>query len=163
MKLRILMVDDHPSIIEGYKIILSYNSLGYEIDTVMAHSCESAYQIITNESEKKYFDLVFLDYSLPPYEEKEITTGEDLAALVKKHLPKSKIVILTSHTEALLLYDIVRNIEPEGLLVKSDFSADELLHAFDSIVKGDTYHSITVKQCLKELLSKKVYLDNFCQ
>lgn len=161
MKVKILMVDDHPSMIEGYKIILSYNNLGFEIETTTAFNCESAYEIITNKSKKGSFDLVFLDYSLPPYEEKNIASGEDLAMLTKTHLPDSKIVMLTSHTEALVLYNILRNVEPAGLLVKSDFTADELLIAFDIIMKGEIYHSVTVKQCMKELLSKKVYLDNF--
>lgn len=153
------MVDDHPSMLEGYKIILSYNSLGFEIETTPAFNCETAYEIITNN--KKDFDMVFLDYSLPPYEAMNINSGEDLAILVKTHLPNAKIVMLTSHSEALILYNIVRNIEPAGLLVKSDFSADELLTAFEVIVHDGIYHSATVKQNIKELLSKKVYLDVF--
>jgi two-component system response regulator NreC len=160
MKLKILMVDDHPSMIEGYKIILSFNTLGFEIETTAAHTCEAAYEIIMNATKATPFDLVFLDFSLPPYEAMNITSGEDLAMLVKIHLPECKIVILTSHTEALLLYNIVRNVEPAGLLVKSDFTAEELLTAFDIIIKGEVYQSPTVKQCTKELLSKKIYLDN---
>jgi two-component system response regulator NreC len=160
-KLKILMVDDHPSMIEGYKIILSYNTLGFEIETTSAFNCESAYEIITDKSKKTFFDLVFLDYSLPPFEKEKITSGEDLAILVKSHMPNSKIVIITSHTEALVLYNILRNVEPAGLLVKSDFSADELIIAFDIIMRGAIYHSFTVKECTKELLSKKIYLDNF--
>jgi two-component system response regulator NreC len=161
MKLKILMVDDHPSMIEGYKIILSYNDLGFEIETTAAHNCESAYEIITNTINPDLFDLVFLDFSLPPFEAKNISSGEDLAMLVKTHLPDSKIVMLTSHTEALILYNIIKNVEPEGLLVKSDFSAEELISAFDLIMKGEIYHSATVKQNVKELLSKRVYLDHF--
>ncbi|HLF52652.1 response regulator [Flavobacterium sp.] len=161
MKLKILMVDDHPSMIEGYKIILSYNDLGFEIETTAAHNCENAFEIITNTTNLDFFDLVFLDYSLPPFEAKNISSGEDLAMLVKTHLPNSKIVMLTSHTEALILYNIIRNVEPEGLLVKSDFSAEELISAFDIIMRGEIYHSLTVKQNVKELLSKKVYLDHF--
>ncbi len=160
MKLKILMIDDHPSMIEGYKIILSFNTLGFEIETTSAFSCESAYEIITS-TKKATFDLVFLDYSLPPYEKMHINSGEDLALLVKTHMPDAKIVMLTSHTEALILYNILRNIEPAGLLVKSDFSADELISAFDIIMKGEIYHSVTVKHHMKELLSKKGYLDNF--
>ena len=160
MKLKILMVDDHPSMIEGYKIILSYNDLGFEIETTAAHTCERAFEIITNTDNASLFDLVFLDYSLPPFEAKNISSGEDLAMLVKTHFPKSKIVILTSHTEVLILHNIIKNVQPEGLLVKSDFSAEELLSAFDSIMKGEVYHSVTVKQNVKELLSKKVYLDH---
>ncbi len=160
MKLKILMIDDHPSMIEGYKIILSYNTLGFEIETTSAFSCESAYEIITS-SKNTLFDLVFIDYSLPAYEKMNIDSGEDLALLVKTHMPNAKIVMLTSHNEALILYNILRNIEPAGLLVKSDFSADELISAFDIIMKGEIYHSITVKHRMKELLSKKAYLDNF--
>ncbi|WP_395058099.1 response regulator [Flavobacterium sp.] len=158
-KLKILMIDDHPSMIEGYKIILSYNNLGLEIETTAAYNCEVAYKIITNKFNKIYFDLVFLDYSLPPYEEKNIKSGQDLAKLIKIHLPNTKIVMLTSHTESILLYDIISKIEPNGLLVKSDFSAEELLSAFDKIMEGEIYHSITVKHNLKEMFSQKKILD----
>ena len=158
-KLKILMVDDHPSMIEGYKIILSYNNLGLDIETTAAYNCESAYKIITNQSNKIYFDLVFLDFSLPPYEEMHIKSGQDLAKLIKIHLPNTKIVMLTSHTEAILLYDIIRNVEPNGLLVKSDFSAEELLLAFDKIMNGEIYHSITVNHNLKEMFFQKKILD----
>jgi two-component system, NarL family, response regulator NreC len=161
MRVKILMVDDHPSMLEGYKIILSYNDLGYEIETTSAFTSQSAYDIITNDVNPVDFDLVFLDYSLPKYEEKNIKNGEDLAVVVKEYLPNSKIVMLTSHTEALLLYGFIRNINPAGLLVKSDFTAEELLTAFDLIMKGQVYHSQTVKENIKELLSKKIYLDNF--
>lgn len=155
------MVDDHPSMIEGYKIILSYNDLGYEIETTSAFNCKDAYDTIVNPNKKNYFDIVFLDYSLPPYEEKNINNGEDLALLVKKTSPNSKIVILTSHIETLILYNIIKRVNPNGLLVKSDFTADELLKAFESIINDEVYNSATVKSSLKELLSRDNYLDDF--
>lgn len=160
-KVKILMVDDHPSMIEGYKIILSYNDLGYEIETTSAFNCKDAYDVIVNPSKKNYFDIVFLDYSLPPYEEKNINNGEDLALLIKKQSPITKIVILTSHIETLILYNIIKRVSPNGLLVKSDFTADELLKAFEAIINEEIYNSATVKSSLKELLSKDNYLDDF--
>jgi two-component system, NarL family, response regulator NreC len=161
MKLNILMVDDHPSIIEGYKIILSYNNLGYDLDIKAAHNCEEVYDIIINTKKKDAFDIVFLDYSLPGYPEKNLKNGEDLALLIRKNHPISKIVMLTSHTESLILYPIIKNVAPQGLLIKSDFSGEELLNAFDAIVDGKIYHSATVENSVKELLSKKIFLDNF--
>lgn len=155
------MVDDHPSMIEGYKIILSYNDIGYEIETTSAFNCKDAYDIITSPSKKDFFDIIFLDYSLPPYEEKNIVNGEDLALLVKKYSPSTKIVILTSHIETLILYNIIKKVDPNGLLVKSDFTADELLKAFEIIMNDEVYNSATVKSSLKELLSKDNYLDDF--
>ena len=161
MKLKILMIDDHPSMIEGYKIILSYNDFGYEIETTSATDSKSAYEIITKTKKSNAFNVVFLDYSLPAYGAKNIQNGKDLALVIKKRMPKAKIVILTSHTESILLYDIIRNVEPAGVLVKSDFSAEELLSAFQEIMEGKIYHSQTVKQTIKELTSKKIYLDSF--
>jgi two-component system, NarL family, response regulator NreC len=159
MYVKILMVDDHPSMIEGYKIILSYNELGYDVDVTAVHNCEDAYEIISKKGSANNFDLVFLDYSLPPYEKKKIKNGEDLAVLVQKRFPKAKIVILTSHTEAILLYNIIKRVNPEGLLVKSDFTADELLLAFDIIMNGHVYFSNTVRQIIKDLSSNSMYLD----
>jgi two-component system, NarL family, response regulator NreC len=153
------MVDDHPSMIEGYKIILSYNTLGYEIEVTAVHNCEAAYEIITKKGSANVYDMVFLDYSLPPYIKKKIFNGEDLAVLVQKRFPKARVVILTSHTEAILLYNIIKRVNPEGVLVKSDFTADELLLAFDVIMNGSVYFSQTVKQIIKDLSSNIKYLD----
>jgi DNA-binding NarL/FixJ family response regulator len=90
MEVTVLMIDDHPPIIEGYKSILAFNPFGYSINTTSAFSCEAAHKIITTTTTT--FDVVFLDITLPPYEEKNIYSGEDLVALVRKHLPNAKIV-----------------------------------------------------------------------
>ncbi len=150
------MVDDHPSMLEGYKIILSYNTLGYEIETTTAYNCETALSLIRSNK----FDVIFLDYSLPPFEEENITSGIDLAKIVRKVSPKTKIVILTSHSESIILCHMVSSVDPEGLLVKSDFSADDLISAFSAIMNGEIYYSITAKSRIKELGSKRTYLDN---
>lgn len=159
MKLKILIVEDHPSMIEGYKIILSYNTKDYEIDATSAVNCKSAYDLITDNN--NVYDVILLDYSLPAYPEKGINSGKDLAVLIRKVKPKSRIIVLTSHSEALILYDLIVSVEPEGILVKSDFSAEELLKAFELIVEGGNYHSTTVTQNVSELLSKKIYLDSY--
>jgi two-component system, NarL family, response regulator NreC len=160
MQAKILMVDDHPLMLEGYKTILSYNDLGYNIIATIALTAESAYNIIMTTHEKIPFDVVFLDYSIPVYEEKNIMSGKDLAILIKKRFPTSRIVMLTSHIEALLIYSIIKEINPMGLLIKSDFSSDELLDAFEAIMKDKVYYSQTVKNIIKEISSKANHLDS---
>ena len=155
------MIDDHPSQIEGYKVILEFNNQEVAIETIDCYNCESAYNVITNTEDPILYDLVFLDRSLPPYREKNIMSGEDLAHLIKIHNPTAKIIILTTHAEAFLLYDMIHKIEPAGLLVKSDFSGEELLNAFDIIINGGIYYSETVKESIRELLSRENYLDAF--
>lgn len=92
---------------------------------------------------------------------KNINSGQDLAILAKKKFPFAKIVILTSHAEAFILYDIQTNIEPDGLLVKSDFTAEEFLRAFEVIINKEKYVSKTVKESIQEMLEVKnnVFLD----
>ena len=160
MLYKILMVDDHPSQIDGYKAILQYNNKNIEIETTTCFNCEEAYHIITNTSNPVRFDLVFLDRSLPPYLEKKIKSGEDLALLSRKHWPETKIIMLTSHAEAFILYDIVHKVRPNGLLIKSDFDGDGLLEAFDAIVEGNTYYTETVRESIKERLLSQGLLDS---
>lgn len=152
--IKILMVDDHPSMLEGYKTILSYNPQGYVLSTTSVHSCKEAFEIITDKLKTNYFDVAFLDYSLPIYEEENINNGEDLAILLKKYSPHTKTAILTSHTESILLYDLILKIDPAGVLVKSDFNAEQLIYAFDTIVRGEKYYSKIVKQILDDVKYK---------
>lgn len=157
MEVNVLMIDDHKLIIEGYKSILSFNPHGYEIKTKQALNCESAYELITTTTD--HFDLVTIDYTMPAYPEKGIQNGSDLIPLVKKHLPESKIMMLTTHSESLLLYNILKNHNPDGFLVKSDFDAFDLTEAFHTVLQGRQYHSSTISHLNKQLEEKVKLLD----
>lgn len=159
MEVTILMVDDHPPMIEGYKAILSSNAAGHTIKTVAAHCCQTAHAILTETINPVAFDMAILDISLPPFEEKDLRSGVNVALLVKKHQPFSKIIILTSHTGSLLLNSILNQCKPEGLLVKSDLLSEEFLLAFDTILKGGTHYSATVKKQKHDLLSNDILSD----
>lgn len=161
MNLNILMVDDHPPIIEGYKAILSYKDFGYSITTTAAHSCKDAYNVVTAGKDQIMFDLVFIDITLPSYPEKNLNSGQDLILLIQKQLPNAKIVVLTSHTESFLLYTIIKECKPNGLLIKNDVSAEEFLTAFSSIMNGNTYYSKTVLDLNLNIANKTNYLDNY--
>ena len=51
------MIDDHPSMIEGYKSILSFNDLDCEINVTPAYNCESAYYLIAeNKNELRVIE-----------------------------------------------------------------------------------------------------------
>jgi DNA-binding NarL/FixJ family response regulator len=159
MSYKILMVDDHKAMLLGYKSILEFNSKKLILEFTFCHDCEEAHNAITSPNSIP-FDLVFLDRSLPPFPEKKLKSGEDVAVLVKQYLPNCKIVILTSHAEAFVIYDIVHKIRPNGLLIKSDFDDKELLEAFNTILNNKTHYSQTVADALKEEIIKRGYLDS---
>lgn len=159
MELNVLMIDDHQSIIEGYKAILAYNSGGYILNTTSANNCREAYNILTTQ--KIHYDLVMVDYIMPPFEAEKLHSGEDLVPLIRKYHPNAKIMMLTSHYQSLLLIRLLKECNPEGLLVKSDFTAEDLVDAFDAVVGGNVYYSSTVAQIKKELENTPKVLDYY--
>lgn len=161
MHVNLLIVDDHMPIIEGYKSILSYNKFGYIINTTAANSLEAAYKILADPTREIQFDAVLIDLTLPEFPEKNLYTGEDLVAVVRKYSPQSKVAILTSHAESILFYRILNESNPDGLLVKSDFTSEEFLVAFDVIMKGEKYYSSTVLRYKKELVPSNKIFDNY--
>jgi len=161
MDINVLMVDDHPLIIDGYKSILSYNKLGYNVKTTSAYNCKEAYDIIFSTNAVPIFDIVFIDVTLPAYHEEKINSGEDLALLIKNKKPQTKVVILTSHVEILMLKRILKEINPKALLLKNDITSDEFLEAFDSVIKGSFYHSKTIKSINNDLKGSLKKLDHY--
>ena len=161
VKNNILIVDDHPFIIEGYKnAITRYNPDEFEFFITQAKDCESAYGIITNP-DIAHFDIAFLDISMPPYEEKNIFSGEDLAKLLSEYMPNCKIILLTMYTELLKIKTIIKTINPSGLVIKNDLTFDELLFAFDLVIKNEKYYSESVLKMLNQSEADVIEIDQF--
>lgn len=152
--IRILIVDDHPAIIEGYKSIFLGSALHFEFAN--AYNCEDAYNIVCGQSK---YDVVLLDVALPAYVPQKLFSGEEVALMIKRETPTTKIIMLTSHADSFTLYNLIKRIGPEGLLVKSDFNPQELLEAFARVREGQTYYSATATRSLKVIQEKEVYLD----
>lgn len=158
-KSKILLVDDHPFIIEGYKnAITRYEPEKFEFLISQAKDCRSAYEIITNP-ESNDFEIAFLDISMPAYDEKEIFSGEDLAKLIKEYIPNCKIILLTMFTELLKIKTIIRTINPSGLIIKNDLTFDELLFAFDKVKNNEKYYSHSVEKMLVESSFDSIEID----
>lgn len=160
-KSNIIIVDDHPFIIEGYKnAINSYGDNNIEFTITQANDCESAYNVITENVNNPY-NIAFFDISMPPYPEKNIFSGEDIALLTKKLMPDCRIILLTMHTELLKINTIIKNINPSGLIIKNDLTFDELLVAFDRIMKGQNYYSQTVVKFVSQATFDNFEIDPF--
>jgi DNA-binding NarL/FixJ family response regulator len=158
--MNILIVDDHPFIIQAYKNALDkYSQQGYEFDVTQANNCKSGYENIVDA--KRPFDVAFFDISMPEYAEKGIYSGEDLATLMKKEMPGCKVILLTMHTELLKINNIIKNINPNGLIIKNDLTFDELIFAFDKIINNESYYSQTVIKLVGQAQYNNIELDAF--
>jgi DNA-binding NarL/FixJ family response regulator len=161
IKHNILIVDDHPFIIQGYKnAITRYNPNQFEFTISEAKDCESGYNIITNP-ETKPFDIAFLDISMPSYDEKGMFSGEDLAKLLKDFMPNCKVILLTMYTELLKIRTIIDSINPLGLVIKNDLTFDELLFGFDKVINNQTYYSQSIQKMLDQSQQEVIEIDLF--
>lgn len=161
VKSHILIVDDHPFIIQGYKnAITRYKPDEFEFFIEQANDCKSGYDIITNP-ETKDFDIAFLDISMPAYEEKGMFSGEDLAKLLNKYMPNCKIILLTMYTELLKIKNIIDAINPHGLVIKNDLTFDELLFGFDKVINNEIYYSQSIQKMMDLDQSETIEIDLF--
>ncbi|MDB9782676.1 response regulator [Winogradskyella sp.] len=157
----ILMVDDHPIIIEGYQNVLmatKEDDQTLHIDT--ANNCDTAQLMIDRASKGTHYDVCFFDISLPPSSDGKYASGEDLALFAKKVLPNTKIVILTMFNESFRIHNIIKEINPDGFLIKSDLTSMELADAFQQILFYPPYYSSTVNNYVKKTIRSEIYVDD---
>jgi DNA-binding NarL/FixJ family response regulator len=161
--MKVLVVDNHPITVEGYINALTVAPFGL-LDPVFtqAYNCEEAYHsfLLKNESIKESFDIVILDKSLPSYPEKSILSGSDLALLVREKMPHCKIIMITAHTEILIVYDIAKKVHPDGLILKKDITSEKLNQIVIEIVEGNRYRSTTVQMCIHEIWKKELMIED---
>lgn len=161
--MNILLVDDHPMTVEGFiNVLVNSHFLKNKPMFTKKHSCEGAYIAITKAIQtKQLFDLAIIDQGLPSYQEQSIASGSDLALLIREHMPDCKIIMITAHSEVIVIYDIVKKISPNGLINKNDVSPDNLLLIVSEVMRGNLYHSDTIKNCINEIWKKELMFDDF--
>ena len=161
--MNLLLVDDHPMTIDSYINLLSdEKNKDLQLNFITANSCESAYlKILQAEKQKLQLHMAFLDVSIPPYKEKNLHSGDDLAALVKRLFPKCKIVFFTMHSEPLLIDKIIKRIDTEGFISKCDINIEMFPRVFSALCDGKKYTSYTISNALRELAIKNIHWDSF--
>ena len=158
---KILMVDDHPMIIEGYQNTLLATKKDHQhLEIDIANTCDIANNLIKKSANEDPYDICFFDIKLPPSSDGLITSGEDLAKVARLYLPKAKVVILTMFNESYRIHNIIKEIRPEGLLIKSDLTSSELAEAFQLILDNPPYYSSTVKGFVNTTMSSDIHLDD---
>lgn len=159
MSKSILIVDDHKVTALGYKSILENNDQDLTFIFTTTTSLSEAYSIVTDAINPKTFDLVFLDRSMPAFEEQKIFLGEDLITIIRKNNKNAKVIILTSLTEKFSIYDVIYKNRPDGMMIKSEIDDENLIECVQSILNDQSYHSTLVREALKEEINTKGYFD----
>jgi DNA-binding NarL/FixJ family response regulator len=144
-KFRILVVDDHPMVIEGMKAILQQISFvelsGTADNSFLALELVEAFQP----------DLVITDINLP-----EIN-GIELTSRIKKKFPSVKVIGMSTFNDRSYISQMIQS-GADGFLVKSA-SKEEIEKAIPLVMDGQIYLSVDVnmnKQEKKSLANQPV-------
>lgn len=159
---KILMIDDHPMIIEGYQNTLLFSKKdSQELKIDIANNCDEAITAMNKSLEHQSpYDILFVDISLPPSTDGSMNSGEDLAEYARKVLPNAKIIILTMFNESFRIHNIIKTIDPEGFLIKSDLTSSELASAFQAVINNPPFYSGTVNSHIRKTITSDIVIDD---
>ena len=155
---QILIIDDHPITIMGYKTILE--TLETE-PPIHLHSAQNCDEVIANMDKRKdsFFDIILLDINLLASTDKTVTNGEDLGFLIKKRFPCTKIIVHTGLNDTQRISNIFNTLKPEGFLIKSDIDANVLKEAIYNVLHDKNYYSKQIAHLLSPDDFEKNYVD----
>ena len=160
--MNILIVDDHPMTVDSYINLLSNNV--FETDNpafIKSHDCGDAYNKINFYLKQNInIDLALLDISIPPCEECNISNGADLALVIREKFRNCKIILLTMHSEPLTVDKIIKGINPEGFVSKSDINFELFPNICKEIINGNKFLSTTILESQRELFKNNINWDN---
>jgi DNA-binding NarL/FixJ family response regulator len=138
-KKSVLIVDDHPLVREGLKVIIGRSSK-FEV-TGEAGSAREGVRL----ADELKPDLVLLDISLPDQ------NGFEVARKIGSSLHETRILVLSMHTKIDYVSQAFKS-GATGYMVKES-AADKLINALESVARGECYldHSLS-HQVVEELI-----------
>ena len=159
---KVLIIDDHPIIADAYKSAFEYissNNPKVNFEISIAINCDEAIEKIEKASKNKGIDIVFLDISLPQSTDGLFLSGEDLGVRIKKILPACKIVVATTFNDNYRIQAILKNVNPDGFLIKNDVNKDELVFAIKTVLDESPYYSKSVLELFRKQASIDYKID----
>ncbi|MFK7799543.1 MAG: response regulator [Aureispira sp.] len=124
--IKIILAEDHEVIANSLQLLLESNP-GIE---VIGNAINGA--VLLEQLQAQQPDLILLDISMP------VMDGMEAAKKVKELHPDIKVLVLTTHTQQIKIRKILQT-GVDGLVLKKSDKA-ELIHAIQSVMKGNKYY-----------------------
>lgn len=159
--LNILIIDDHPIIVNAYKnAINNLKSINqqHSFHITSIFDIDQAYQEIISTKKSK-IDIIFLDIKLNKSKNDFLKSGEDLGLLIRKESPNTKIIVSTSYEDSYIINKILTNINPEGFLIKSEITTRDIEQVTENIINNIPYYSNTILKHLKNHIDRGYSFD----
>jgi len=158
--IRILAVDDHEMIVLGYKYTLEASTFeNFEVVVHTAQSFEAGKAEIESSAKRLPYDIILLDIQMFPESAKEERGGENLGLLVKKISPTSKVVFLSSFSDSYRINNILKNVNPDGYMVKSEVDQKTLQTMVRTVIDNPPYYTASALRAIRRKLANEDQID----
>ncbi|SNZ00697.1 response regulator transcription factor [Flagellimonas pacifica] len=158
--LRILAIDDHEMTMLGYKFILEGMVFeGYNIIVDTANTYDQGKKMIEDSVNSFKYDILFLDVQLFPPNEHQPVTGENLGVMARKLVPETKIVFMSSFSDSYRINSILKSVDPDGYLVKTDIDPKTLEDAVKVVTLNPPYYSSKALSAIRKKMANDISLD----
>mgnify|MGYP001381496346 CR=1 FL=1 len=138
-KIKVLIVDDHPMVLEGMRSMLTQISF-----VEIAGTAANAYKAV-ELIKLSLPQIVITDINMP-----EIS-GIELALKIKTEFPQVKIIAMSTFKERSYISQMIQN-GASGYLVKSA-SKEEIEEAILSVHEGKLYMSLDINLSSSDIIS----------
>lgn len=161
-QINVLIVEDEPLIIPtlkgAFKRLSESNGL-MDFTIKSATNCDLAQNEIQKAMKGNPIDLVLLDINIPESEDQSLLSGEDIGMRLRKLFPLIKIIVFTSHNNNYRLNNILKSLNPEGFLIKSEIDFEKLVNAISSVLDDEPFYTKAVLQLMRRHISNDFVLD----
>jgi DNA-binding NarL/FixJ family response regulator len=143
MGVRVLLADDHTLVRQGLRALLERQAI-----EVVGEASDGREAI--ELCERLHPDVAVLDVSMP------LLNGIDAAQEISRSHPRTKVVLLTMHTEDIFVLQGLRS-GVSGFVLKQR-SADELVRAIGEVSRGEVFLSAGICRTVVQAFVNKTEL-----
>ena len=141
---KILIVDDHPLILQSLTSIIKDSKIGEVVAT--ASTAKQCIDLIST----KHFDLVLLDINLPD------GNGLDICKIISEKYPNVKVLAVTSYNEYTIIRKMLDN-GASGYILKNSMP-EEVIEGIETVLKGDIFLCHDVDLLMKKKIDQQIFL-----
>lgn len=144
-KIVLLVVDDHPMIVKGYKVSIESSKNLPKTELHISYTIDEALKYL-KRAKKNPYNIVLLDINLGPSRDGKIFDGEDLGKLIRFEHIHTKIIVSTMHNDPIRVSAIVKAINPEAFLIKTEVTPSLMEDVIMKVISGKRFFSPHVRK-----------------
>lgn len=158
--MNILIVDDHPLIVDSYVTLLSAIESNKNNNFHLAYNCKQAFEKINVlKASDITLDVAFIDVNLPPYEEMNLRSGDEIGSIVKQRFPECSLIIISMHCDPVWVNRISKTLNPLGFISKNDINYKSFPSIMEAITNKETYYTASILEAQREFIIKNINWD----